>query len=312
MPATDLIEKGEEIIKRFDSFPLFTEETKTIFIDFTRDLYKSVAENLEEAKKSILELNVELKRLENEEAKYETDYVPAFNKAKRYLRESRQKLTKLADRTVKEVTGLKGLLKGLDENKDMVLLSVSLDKMKGLMIETLETLREALEKYNSAQETFQNINSSIMQQNIMLKNMLDKDTKEYNENIGAAKKRRIGCIIADVFGLFGLCSTINYLVNGSVAEYTEMIEKLKDITGRMMKSGADFDSTINNAMAVVNSEIELIDEWSNNAEIVKENIDRYPEEYLRKYLEIRSTFVTGLDDLQKSAEEFLARPLEIL
>ena len=65
-------------------------------------------------------------------------------------------------------------------------------------------------------------------------------------------------------------------------------------------------------MKVVDSEIELIDNWSNNAEIVNENIDRYPQEYLKKYLEIRTTFVTGLDDLQKSAEEFLARPSEIL
>ena len=31
-------------------------------------------------------------------------------------------------------------------------------------------------------------------------------------------------------------------------------------------------------MKVVDSEIELIDNWSNNAEIVNENIDRYPQE----------------------------------
>merc|ERR1712061_795069 len=158
------------------------------------------------------------------------------------------------------------------------------------------------------------MNSSIMQQSIMLKKMLDKDTTEYEAWRSKAETRKIGCIIADVFGLLGHCSTINYYLrdSGFLAKYTKMLEMLEGITSRMMKSGEDFDITINNAMTIVNSEIELIGEWSNNAEIVKENIDRYPEEYLKKYLEIRTDFVTGLDDLQKSAEEFLVRPSEIL
>jgi len=313
MPSSDLIQKGEEIIKQFDSFPLFTAETKAIFTNFTRDLYNKVAENLEEAEKNIIQLNIELKLLETEETKYKTDYIPEFNKAKRYLRESRQKLRKLADRTVKEVTSLKALLKDLDESKEMFLLDASLDKMKDLMIETLETLKEALETYNSAQETFQNMNSLIKQQNIMLKKMLDEDTAEYEAWRSKAEKRKIACIIADVFGLLGLCSGINHLVHrGTMEKYTKMLEMLEGTTSRMMKSGEDFDITIKNAMTIVNSEIELIDKWSNNAEIVKKNIDKYPKESLKKYNSIRTIFVTGLDDLQKSAEEFLARPVEIL
>merc|ERR1712244_106164 len=109
--------------------------------------------------------DAELQLLETEELHFEDNYFPAYNEAKRYLRETRQGLRKLADRTVTEVRDLKILLEDLDKTNDTVLLKASLDKMKELMIETLETLKEALEKYNSAVETFDNLNSSIATQN---------------------------------------------------------------------------------------------------------------------------------------------------
>jgi len=329
MPTSDLIETGEEIINQFDSIPIFTEQTKGFFKNVTRTLYKAVAASLQTAEKNILELNNELKNLETEGKKYQTDYFPAFNKAKRFLRESRQKLRKLADSTVKEVKALKALLKDLDETKDTVLLEISLDKMKDLMIETLETLKEAHEKYNSASETFQNLNSSVKETNIRLVKMVTNGTEEYNDWVtkarlgayGALTGATIGFIIADIFGCLGICSAVNAGViipsvtagtEATIQEYTEELEKFQRITSAMMKNGEDFDRTVKDAMVILIDEIDLIDRWTNNAKIVQKNINKYPTEYLKKYDSVRDNFITGLDDLKKSAEEFRARPVEIL
>merc|ERR1712173_43185 len=120
MPTSDLMENGES-----DFLPGFTEDTKAIFKNVMSEMYEKVAENLLKAEKNILELNMKLRLFKTEEANFKEDYFPAFNEAKRYLRESRQKLRKLADRTVKEITALKVLLKDVDESEDPVLLKLS-------------------------------------------------------------------------------------------------------------------------------------------------------------------------------------------
>ena len=87
---------------------------------------------------------------------------------------------------------------------------------------------------------------------------------------------------------------------------------MKSITDRMLMAGRDFDTTIHEAIGILTYEIELINNWTNSAEVVNKNIDKYPEEYLKKYIAIRTVFVNGLNDLNKSAEDFLAQPVDIL
>merc|ERR1712018_1124369 len=106
-------------------------------------------------------MEIELKTLESDELKFEDNYFPAYNEAKSYLRETRQDLRKLAHRTVADVRDLKILLEALDETNDTIFLKISINRMKDLMIETLETLTEAKEKYNKAVETFDNLNSYV-------------------------------------------------------------------------------------------------------------------------------------------------------
>ena len=199
------------------------------------------------------------------------------------------------------------------------------------MIETLKSLKEALEKYNSAQETIRNANSSIKEKNLILEKMVDKNSREYeawtnklNSIVTKGLDKAIGaaCTIAEVFGAGGVCSTIKTALVGGVkiifgtvtrnkiAEYTEMLEKFKTITGRMVESGEDFDFTIDEAIFILSEETERINSWTSSTEF--ENIDKYPKEYLENYISIRTNFVKGLDDLKNSAEEYLAQPLEIL
>jgi len=326
MPSSALIDIGKGIIDQLDSIPGFTEESKKVFKD--SKLFENVAASLKEAEKAILEMDAELKLLETEELQFEDNYFPKYNEAKRYLRESRQKLRKLADRTVHEIRDLKILLKNLDENKDTVLLKTSLDKMKDLMIETLETLNEALGKYNSALETFENLNSAIGKQNRKLEKMVTKDSAEYKAwrtktrggIYGTIGTTTTACIVADALGALGICSAVSGILStvatiateAEIANYAKQLEKLKNITGRMLQSGKQFDTTIHEAIDILTYEIELINNWTNSAEVVNKNIDKYPEEYLKKYISIRTIFVNGLNDLQNSAEDFLAQPVDIL
>merc|ERR1711987_16897 len=310
MPSSALIEIGEGIIDQLDVLPGFAQ-TKAIFKD--ANLFETVAASLKEAEEAILEMDSELKLLESEEVQFEDNYFPAYNEAKRYLRQSRQNLRGLADRTVKEVKALKIFLKDLDNSNDTVILKVSLDRMKDLMIDTLETL--------------ENLNSSIGKQNRKLEKMVTKDSAEYEDWIektrggiyGTIGTTTTSCIIADALGALGICSAISAVGSAiativtevEIAEYAAKLEQLKSITDRMLVAGRDFDTTIHEAIDILTNEIELINNWNNSAEIVNKNIDKYPKEYLKKYVSIRTIFVKGLDDLNKSAEDFLAQPIDI-
>merc|ERR1719277_224666 len=97
------------------------------------------------------------------------------------------------------------------------------------MIETLETLKDALGKYNSALETFENLNSSIEKQNRKLEKMVTKDSAEFKawtEGMrggiyGTIAGTTTGCIVADALGALGICSAINAIVSGSTAAAVE-------------------------------------------------------------------------------------------
>merc|ERR1712113_624048 len=286
---------GAGIVNQLDSVVGFTLATQVI-LDSSK-LIDVVSEALEEAEQNILAMDTELHLLETEELKFEDSYFPKYNKAKRHLRETRQGLRRLADRTIKEVRDLKTLLEDLD-------------------------------KYNSALDTFEEINSSVGRQNRKLEKMSNKNSAEYKEwttrlragvygTIGATTT---GCIIADALGALGICSAISGVITGTsiavteakIADYGEKLQKFKTITDRMLESGYNFEKNINEAIDILIEEIELINQWANSAELVSKNIEKYPVEYLRKYQTIRTIFINGLDDLDLAAKNFLARPIDIL
>jgi len=332
MPSNALLDVGNQIVDQLDSLPLMTEEGKNILKN--SKLTETIAEALSEAEKNIREMDAELKLLETEELQFEDNYFPAYNEAKSYLRQTRQALRKLADRTFKEVKLLKDFLEELDQTDDTVLLQAAIDIMKDLMIYTLETLEEAVEKYNSALDTFEKLNSSIKTQNHKLGKMVDTKSAEYKAWI---QKTRAGVVyytytaiggttvspsyfFTDIFGCLGICSAVNAVpslstaaqIEALIAKYSAKLTKMKTITDKMLESGGKFDKTITEAIAILTDEIELINKWTNSAEVVNRNIDKYPQKFLEKYKAIRNAFVDGLDDLSTAAQDFLAQPVDIL
>jgi len=326
MPNSAVLDTGNQIISKLDDFPGFTEEGAEILKN--SNLTENIAEALKEAEENIRAMDAELKLLENEELQFEDNYFPKYNEAKSYLRQTRQALRKLADKTVKEVRDLKVLLEELDKTDDTFLLKQSIEKMKDLMISTLETLKEALEKYNLALDTFEKLTSTIRTQNRKLEKLTDKNSAEFKElrtkmraglwsTVGATT---VGLIIADIFGCLGICSATGLAASvtaiagaeGGFAKYTAKLETWKEITDRMVESGFNFDRTLTEAIGVLTDEIDLINNWTNSAEVVNSNIDKYPQQYLKKMKTIRTIFVNGLDDLSNSAQDFLDQPVDIL
>jgi len=286
---------GQKKINQLDSLPNFTLRSKDMYEDSS--MYEEIAKDLKEAEKILIELDAELKRLDYKEFEDKMDYFPAYNEAKRYLKETRQGLRKLAVRTVSEVRDLKNLLKELEESGDPVLLKVSILNMKNLMIETMKTLTEALDKYNSAMKTFQDLNSSVESTNALLAKLLVENTpSSCSESISG-------------FIYFFSCSTTKWFWDNV---FYPSIPKLRTITNNMMEQGKKFDKTMQKAIGVLSEEIEQINRWSSSADVVSKNIDNYPTEYLKKFESIKENFVTGLDDLQKNAEEFLDQPVNLL
>ena len=110
------------------------------------------------------------------------------------------------------------------------------------MIETLEALKEALGKYNSALEAFENLNSSIAKQNGKLEKMVTKGSTEYEEwvtktragSYGTLTGTTIGFIIADIFGCLGICWTSSAIAYGPTAYstlYIELVAAVQPIKG---------------------------------------------------------------------------------
>merc|ERR1712066_806297 len=191
-----------------------------------------------------------------------------------YLRQTRQGLRKLADKTVKDVRDLKIVLGGLDKTNGLIFLKIFINRMKDLMVESLDAEREKLQQKHS--QCFR-----------------DWCGEEW--------------LIFPFPCLFGCTASVHASIDPSV-EY----ENLKTITERMLESGNNFDQAIKVAIRILTKEIELITVWNKSAKVVSKNIDEYPAEFLKKYKSVRNIFISGLDDLNDAAENFLKQPKDIL
>jgi len=319
MPSNVKADVGAEIVNELDSFVSFNIVTGNILDN--SNLTEKVVESLQAAEKDILELEVELKTLQYEvaELRIEGNYFPEFNKAKSQVRETRQGLRKLAHRTVAEVRDLKVLLK----SDDSFILKISVDEMKGLMIETQGSLEEALAKYHSAMTSFKGLDSTIRAQNTKLTEMLTQDSAEHQDWVTKVTDsaweacanetdqgfwREALAAVEDILTNDRNCSAS---IAAEIAVSEEELRHLKTITDRMLESGTNFDKTLKEAIDVLTIKIYQISLTTKGAEVVSENIGKYPQKFLRKYQAIRNVLQNGLDDLKNGAEQFLAQPVDI-
>merc|ERR1711874_556482 len=125
-------------------------------------------EDLRFAEQNLLEMSMELTSARS--------YVEAVNEATSNLRQTRQELRELADRTVTEGRNLALLLDALPGSGTLdTLLKVFLDTMKDLMIETEEKLERAREIYQSAEEALRDLKIRLQSSDTKRTTILNRD-----------------------------------------------------------------------------------------------------------------------------------------
>merc|ERR1712048_406589 len=165
------------------------------FIDFSKETgelldnsqwIKEVVESLESTEQNVLGLEVQLKTMPYSDVTGlgpEGNYFPAYNEAKRYLRETEQKLREFAYKTVAEVRDLKTLFAAVDETKDQAerqdLFRLPVVKMTGFMKDTLKKFRDANKKYETAKNTFVNLKDLSTESKEKVEKMLKTDSTEH-------------------------------------------------------------------------------------------------------------------------------------
>merc|ERR1712079_967178 len=180
MPSKSAGGGGE--VNEFQSLIDFSRETGDL-LDNSQWI-KEVFESLEKTEKNLLDLEVELKTMpyaDKTEVGLEDNLFPEYNNAKRYLRETGQKLREFAYKTVAEARDLKTLFVAVDESQDSGLLQIAIKKMTGFMSDTVEIFREANEKYQTAKKTFVDLKNSSTGSKDKVQKMLNTDSAEYRE-----------------------------------------------------------------------------------------------------------------------------------
>merc|ERR1711953_1623498 len=128
-------------------------------------------EDLRFAEQNMLKMSMELTSARS--------YVEAVNEATSNLRQTREELRELAERTVTEGRNLALLLDALPGSGTLdTLLKVFLDTMKDLMIEKEEKLEEAREIYQSADEALRDLKVRLQSSDTKRTTILNRDIED--------------------------------------------------------------------------------------------------------------------------------------
>merc|ERR1712193_262504 len=173
---------GGEVVNELQSFIDFCRETEDL-LDNSQWI-QEVFDSLNNTEQNLLDLEVELKTMPYADKTgvwLEDDLFPEYNNAKRYLRETGQKLREFAYKTVAEARDLKTLFAAVDESQDSGLLQIAINKMTGFMSDTVERFREANEKYQTAKNTFVELKNSSTGSKDKVEKMLNTDSDEHKK-----------------------------------------------------------------------------------------------------------------------------------
>merc|ERR1712241_1653252 len=184
MPSSGQHDVGAKIANQLEIFNNYSNEAGKLFDNSS--LIEEVVESLLGAEENLLQMEVGLKSLKYEVPKLRIDgnYFTDFNKAKSYVRQTRQRFRELAYETVIELRDLKILIQDFDKSQDSILLKISLGIVKDLMIKTLKTLKEAEENYQNAVE----LHTFITSKHEELEKMLNRDSAEYHAWVKIVKE----------------------------------------------------------------------------------------------------------------------------
>merc|ERR1711874_54717 len=290
-PSSDQLDVGNEISNQFNDLVKFSNETGKLLNG--SKLFGRVAESLRKADESILDMEASLTFFQSKipALRGQGNYFPGYVKAKSLLRQTRQELDEF------------------DDGNDAVLLSLAIERMKVLMVETQEKLNKAKNIYNEARKTFENLKTSVaLQHELLDKEILNKEKKKAQFEIDKDYTEGVSSTCSWLSWLtFGLCSLIHHFVNEiPLAEDRAELEALNSVTPAFLEKATALTEDIDDAIDAISTEIGLINRWEASAERVSQNIKLYPEESLKQFADVRTIFKNALVELKKNAKNFLA------
>merc|ERR1711884_291772 len=339
MPSSGQPDVGAKIANQLEIFNNYSNEAGKLFVNSS--LIEDVVKSLLGAEENLLQMEVGLKSLKYEVPKLRIDgnYFTDFNKAKYYVRQTRQGFREFAYKTVIELRDLKILIQDIDKSQDSILLKISLGKIKDLMIKTLKTLKEAEENYKNAVELFNGLNTSITSKHEELEKMLNRNSAEYHvwvktvkevetevcQNRSKDTKDRLNNWyknaknkVKEAFKPIDVLGVINTeplcldSVDEKVSDFEAELRKLKGITEGTLEKTKHFDEDIMKAIDILTEETDHFEIWTEEVKDVSQTIDKNTEEYLREYKIIGTAFIAGIDGLKVASEKFLDQPKDIL
>jgi len=323
--ASGIIQGGESILGGLTEVLDVEKEVS----EKATEVFSTVKHLVEIAEDMIKRMTLEMEFVEREHLKLMSNYTTEFHSAKSELREARQALRKLAERTDIEVKSMLGYLKYYDSTNNneekAFYLKKQIDVLKTLMKETKVLLTEVQAKYNNSIKNLGQIGFSMSIIIQKLEKKTDVASEEHEEWTTKARTGVYGTcsvsitslIFADIFGCVGICSAINGVACGSaiaaievqIAETEATLMRMKMASERVEKEVGGVEDVIKNAKNTISDELKIIGKWEVNAKSVETLIEENSIEYIKKFDGLRNDFKNKLIGLQDVVREFLAQPV---
>merc|ERR1711874_799339 len=209
-------DSAEDVSKNIEDYPTeylekyesIREAFKTGLVDLKKVAEQFLVDRITTSSRLLGTDDEDLRFAEQNMLKMASSYFTAVNEATSNLRQTRQELRELAERTVTEGRNLALLLDALPGSGTLdTLLKVFLDTMQDLMIEKEEKLKEAREIYQSAEEALRDLK-------IRLQSSDTKRTTILNRDIDDAM-----VVIYEAFDLIGTWRFHARIFNENISKY---------------------------------------------------------------------------------------------
>jgi len=291
-------------------------------LGYSKDAITEIDKSLFSAKENIKQIQLKSTAIQVEKFNFTRKIFHEFNSARIELLSARQDLLSLAFETDHACENLEILFQYWDDTTP-VMIQQQFTFLKRLMDKSKTVLKTAQEKYNSLLDIWAEIGSDISDFKDKIKEMTEEESETYKKWTKELREKAylhvlvpvtVGMVVADVFGCLGFCSGV--ITTGSwtvsvatvetkIAEYKAELQALQEQTKLAVKDLDTLDDASENAIGILSTELELINNWSMAVERVEKSMAIFTPDQLKEYAAYKDKFIIGISKLRKSAGNFI-------
>jgi len=288
---------------------------------------KKIQELLKEVERKIKEMAIDIGVVNANRMEITKKAIDTLIKSKTALKLTRNKLTKLADKTVLSVNDLIVYMEAWDSENYSVkeqkeYLKEQAVIMEKLLIESKAVLSDAKNDYFQASLDMNGVDFQLKAFIKKMSKMLDKESAEHKSWTAALRLGvysgaygvTLAMMFADLLGCLGLCSAIGTTatlassvtaVEVSISKVSDQLENLNEVTSKAITKVAEVSKYATNLQDQIQKENNVIIRWENAVEHMDDNLEKIEEESFYRLSLRRKTFTNGLIGLRKAAEYFI-------